>query len=68
MLNFASVNQMMEEQVMIAIRKTFSQLSEQMERIFRLYYNGGYGTEKMFRRCEELFLTECEKMGIINII
>lgn len=37
------------------IKKTFKDISKQMERIWSLYYNG-YGTDKMFQMCENFFM------------
>lgn len=34
--------------------KTFKQISDQCERIAKLYYKG-FGTRKMIEKCEEIF-------------
>ena len=38
--------------------KTFCQISEQIERIYRLYYNFGCGTKKMLETAEKFFSTK----------
>ena len=37
--------------------KTFRQIAAQIERIERLYYNFGCGTEKMLERAEKYFFS-----------
>lgn len=43
--------------------KTFSQISEQIERIYRLYYNFGCGTKKMLE-CAERFFNSRQRIGL----
>ena len=38
--------------------KTFSQIAEQIERIYRLYYNFGCGSTKMLEKAEEFFFSQ----------
>lgn len=40
------------------MKKTFKQISEQIERIERLYYNFGCGTKKMLETAESFFSTK----------
>ena len=37
------------------IMKTFNQISEQLERVYRLYYNFGCGSTKMLEKAEKFF-------------
>ena len=37
--------------------KTFKQISEQIERIYRLYYNFGCGSTKMLEKAEKFFFS-----------
>lgn len=39
------------------MKKTFKQISAQIERIERLYYNFGCGTRKMLERAESYFFS-----------
>ncbi len=42
--------------------KTFKEVSVQMERIVTLYYKG-YGSERMFHICEDIYFREYHKNG-----
>ena len=42
--------------------KTWKEVSIQVERIVTLYYKG-YGSEKMFHTCENIYFREYEKNG-----
>lgn len=42
--------------------KTFKDVSAQMERIITLYYNG-YGNERMYTFCEEIYFNLLKKHG-----
>jgi len=39
------------------MKKTFKEISEQLERIYRLYLRG-YGTKKMLEKAEEFFCSK----------
>lgn len=38
--------------------KTFKQIADQVERIYRLYYNFGCGSAKMLEKAENLFFSQ----------
>ena len=44
--------------------KTFNQIAEQIERIYRLYYNFGCGTKKMLETAERFF-TSRQNVGLL---
>ena len=37
------------------MKKTFKQIADQVERIYRLYYNFGCGSTKMLEKAESFF-------------
>ncbi len=39
------------------MKKTFNQISAQIERIYRLYYNFGCGSAKMLEKAESFFFS-----------
>ena len=43
--------------------KTFKQISAQIERIERLYYSFGCGTEKMLEKAEKFFTSQ-QRIGL----
>ena len=66
---FAQRNQTKEELTMLGKMivktrkvKTWKEVSIQVERIVTLYYKG-YGSEKMFHTCENIYFREYEKNG-----
>lgn len=38
--------------------KTFKQISDQVERIYRLYYTFGCGSKKMLEKAEKFFFSQ----------
>jgi hypothetical protein len=38
--------------------KTFKQIADQVERIYRLYYNFGCGSTKMLEKAEKFFFSQ----------
>lgn len=38
--------------------KTFKQIAEQVERIYRLYYTFGCGSQKMLEKAENFFFSQ----------
>lgn len=40
------------------IMKTFNQIADQVERIYRLYYTFGCGTQKMLEKAENFFFSQ----------
>lgn len=57
----------MEDKAMTTITikrtKTFNEISIQCERIFTLHISQGYGTDKMFQKCETIFFKVLKKNG-----
>lgn len=43
--------------------KSFKEISIQCERIFTLHISNGYGTEKMYQKCETLYFKVLQKNG-----
>jgi len=43
--------------------KTFKQISTQLERIYRLYYNFNCGSTKMLERAERFFFSQ-QRIGL----
>ena len=70
MLTFADVNnkqktrrkQVMATTIRIKRVKTFNDISLQCERIFTLHIHG-YGSDKMYEVCEEIFFKVLKKNG-----
>lgn len=44
-------------------QKSFNEISIQCERIFTLHISKGFGTDKMFDRCESIYLKLITKFG-----
>lgn len=57
-INFATI----AKTFILTIMKTFKQISDQCERIAKLYMKG-FGTKKMYEKVEEIFFTAYMSMN-----
>ncbi len=45
------------------MKKSFKQISAQMERIYKLYYNKGFGSEKLLEKAES-YMFRIKNIGL----